>query len=377
MPEENSLRAVGRFIKGIGRRTFNLALGSFGRTWKPYSRLILVTDSPLWVLAWEMRELAAIARRMGVRIAAAKWVNLSERQALFFASQFMVLTADVWPGRDHAVGIAYFHGKPGTGVPEFDACYARLCQMHPFIQRIQVSHTEMRDFILESGIAAEKVFLIPIGINLSFFQVQTSHSRREARARLNIPESAVVVGSFQKDGVGWGEGLEPKLIKGPDVFLETIAILKHRIPELFVLLSGPARGYVKAGLERLRVPYQHVYLSSYPEVGQLFQALDVYIVASRQEGGPKAVLEAMASGVPLVTTRVGQAMDLVQHELNGWMVDSEDADGLAHWAEAAVTQSARTEGILLRGRRTAEANTYESQFPLWVKFMEGFVELNP
>jgi glycosyltransferase involved in cell wall biosynthesis len=364
-------------VKRVGRQTVNAAFRSISRTWRPYSRLMLVDDSPLWVLAWEMRELAALARRLGVQIAAPKWMNLSERQAIFFASQFIVLTADVWPGRNHAVGTAYFHGKPGTGVPEFDACYARLRQMHPVIQRIQASHTEMRDIILESGIAAEKVFLIPIGINLSFFQVQTSHSRREARARLNIPESAVVVGSFQKDGVGWGEGLAPKLIKGPDVFLETMAILQHRIPELFVLLSGPARGYVKAGLERLRVPYKHIYLSSYPEVGQLFQALDVYIVASRQEGGPKAVLEAMASGVPLVTTRVGQAMDLVQHELNGWMVDSEDADGLAHWAEGAVTQSTRTQGVLRRGRRTAEANTYESQFPLWRNLMEGFVNFNP
>jgi glycosyltransferase involved in cell wall biosynthesis len=124
------------------------------------------------------------------------------------------------------------------------------------------------------------------------------------------------------------------------------------------------------------VPYKHLYLSSYPEVGRLFQALDVYIVTSRQEGGPKAVLEAMASGVPLVTTRVGQAMDLVQHEGNGWMVDSEDVEGLAHWAEKAVRQRETTAGVLLQGRHTAEANSYESQFPLWRKFMEGFVNFN-
>ena len=40
-----------------------------------------------------------------------------------------------------------------------------------------------------------------------------------ARRVLGLPASAFVVGSFQKDGVGWGEGLEPKLIKGPDVLL--------------------------------------------------------------------------------------------------------------------------------------------------------------
>jgi glycosyltransferase involved in cell wall biosynthesis len=42
--------------------------------------------------------------------------------------------------------------------------------------------------------------------------------------------------------------------------------------------------------------------------------MDIYIVTGWHEGGPKAVLESMAAGVPLVTTRVGQAMDLVQNE---------------------------------------------------------------
>ena len=304
-------------------------------------------------------------------------MGFTERQAIFFASRFLLLgPTGVWPGRHNRIATAYFHGKPGTGVKEFDQYYERLCQEHPRIHRVQVSHSEMREVVLSSGITPEKVFLIPIGINLSYFHRQTPESRREARAQLGIPQTAVVIGSFQKDGNGWGEGLQPKLVKGPDIFLHVVDLLRQRIPELFVLLSGPARGYVKAGLERLRVPYQHHYLRSYPDVGQLFQALDLYIVASRQEGGPKAVLEAMASGVPLVTTRVGQAMDLVQHEENGWMVDSEDADGLAYWAEAAVTQSTRTAEVLIRGRRTAEANTYESQLPLWRKFMEGFVQFN-
>ncbi len=50
------------------------------------------------------------------------------------------------------------------------------------------------------------------------------------------------------------------------------------------------------------------------------------MIASRQEGGPKAALEAMATGVPLVTTRVGQAADLVEDGANGWMVEVEDVE---------------------------------------------------
>jgi glycosyltransferase involved in cell wall biosynthesis len=370
------LISFSRAIKKVGRQVLNTASRSLARTWPPYSRLMLMDDSPLWVLAWEMEEVASLARRMGVKLAPSRWVDLAPRQVLFFASHFSLLLAVSWP-RDHRLGAAYFHGKPGTGFPEFDASYEKLCREHGRIQRLQVSHTEMRDIVLGSGIAPEKVFLIPIGINLSFFQGQTPASRRQARVRLGIPESAVVVGSFQKDGVGWGEGLEPKLVKGPDVFLKAVARLRTRVPEVFVLLSGPARGYVKAGLEGLKVPYKHLYLDSYPEVGQLFQALDVYIVSSRQEGGPKAVLESMASGVPLVTTRVGQAMDLVAHDENGWMVEPEDYEGLAYWAEQAVSRTSGTAEVLARGLMTAQANTYDSQFPQWVDFMRGFVNFDP
>ena len=65
--------------------------------------------------------------------------------------------------------------------------------------------------------------------------------------------NAMVIGSFQKDGSGWKEGLIPKMVKGPDIFLRAIEILNNSIPELFVLLTGSARGYVRHGLEKMKV----------------------------------------------------------------------------------------------------------------------------
>jgi glycosyltransferase involved in cell wall biosynthesis len=124
----------------------------------------------------------------------------------------------------------------------------------------------------------------------------------------------------------------------------------------------------------MQVPYSHVYLDSYPRIGELFQALDLYLVTSRQEGGPKAVLESMASGIPIISTRVGQATDLIQHEQNGWLTEIEDSEAITGWAlHVHNLDEAALASILLRGRTTAEANSYPSQIPLWAKFMEGFV----
>lgn len=341
--------------------------------WPPYSRLLLVSDHPSWSISWDMWYLAAIARHIGVQMLPPNWLPYIRQQAVFYGSQFRLLAPGMQVDWSHHLGTAYFHGLPGTGSPEFDQVYQQLCQVHPRIERVQVSHSQMHEVVLSSGIAPEKVFRIPIGIDLAYFSLQTPATRTQARQQLGIPASAVVVGSFQKDGVGWGEGREPKLIKGPDLFLQTVALLQQRVPELFVLLSGPARGYVKAGLERLGLPYRHIFLEHYPDIAQLYHALDVYIVASRQEGGPKAVLESMASGVPLVTTRVGQAMDLVQHGENGWMVDVEDAAGLAYWAEYSLTHEEERRQVLQQARQTAETNTYASQVPLWRKFLRGLV----
>lgn len=340
---------------------------------RPYSQLYIIGDGAQWVLSWEARELLNVAHRIGIPARLTRGSSAGiRRQCLFFCSQFVVsgLPNSIFRNR---VGFAYFHGKPRPGYPEFIRVFEALRESHPRIWRVQVSHMEMHDLILETGIEQSKVHLIPIGINLEYFRLQTAESRRAAREKHGIPHSAVVVGSFQKDGNGWGEGLTPKLIKGPDVFLDVLKILKPKVNELFVLLSGPARGYVKKGLTELSIPFKHIYLRDYPQVGELYQAIDLYLVTSREEGGPRAVLESMASGVPLVTTRVGQAMDLVKHGENGWIAEVEDIEALAYWVVWVLQYQSSLGSVIGAAQATAEQNSYIAQDPLWQKFFDGFV----
>jgi glycosyltransferase involved in cell wall biosynthesis len=234
----------------------------------------------------------------------------------------------------------------------------------------------MEELVLETGLGRGKVHRIPIGIDVDAFALRTPAAVIDARDALNLPASAFVVGSFQKDGVGWGDGLEPKLIKGPDVLLAVVERLRELVPELLVLLTGPARGYVRAGLERLGIEHRHALLPGVDAVAQAYDAIDLCLVTSRDEGGPRAVLEAMATGVPLVSTRVGQAADLVRDGENGWLVDVEDVDALvdrsAHVADASVDELAR---VRAEARATAEENSYPALIPRWKELFRGFVEL--
>src|SRR6185437_9511996 len=119
------------------------------------------------------------------------------------------------------------------------------------------------------------VFRIPIGVDIENFPLVDAQARADSRGELALPESAFVVGSFQKDGVGWGEGLEPKLIKGPDVLVAAAERLRDAVPDLWFLLTGPSRGYVMAGLERAGIPYRHHLLPSLEAVARAYEAIDL------------------------------------------------------------------------------------------------------
>ncbi|MGE9290237.1 MAG: glycosyltransferase family 4 protein, partial [Puniceicoccales bacterium] len=312
-------------------------------------------------------------QRIGISVSSKNyWQSHARHQSVFWGSQFSLLNDD-WLRNDHRNATAMFHGLPGTGYPEFDRLFERLERYRGNLQRIQVTHKAMEDALVSAGFSREIVHRIPIGIDGRVFKPFTRDERVKTRATLGVPGNAFVVGSFQKDGNGWGDGNEPKMIKGPDLFVDACASLAAAFPNVFVLLSGPARGYVKNGLKEKGVPFVHRQFQNPDEVRTLYSALDAYLISSRQEGGPKAVLESMASGVPLVSTPVGQATDLIEDGVNGLLVPLEDRDAMSD----ALLRIARGEvdlgSLRSHGLVTAKENDYRAQDPLWKKFFEGFV----
>jgi len=353
-------RSVGRLVK---------IPASLGR---PYSKLFIVSDSAGWSLDQDALELLEIARRLNIRGRISSLRNPSRNQCVHYISRSWFRDKSIFR-TDNRISFDYYHGNPETSA-DFRDTYETLKRFHEKIHRIRVSQSEMERLILDSGIDPRKVFRIPIGVNLRNFSRKNEERSMNTRRRLNIPQDAFVVGSFQKDGKGWGDGLEPKMIKGPDIFLKTLEIMKKEVPNLWVLLTGPARGYVKSGLERLGISYAHRFFKDYSEMGDLYGVLDLYIISSREEGGPKALLESMASGVPVVSTRVGQVMDLARHGENSFVVDVEDHRGLASYGLKIYGDAELRNKMISAGYETAKTNSYESQTPQWERFFDGYVE---
>lgn len=364
-------RAVAR-----GIATLPTAAAARARTvrWRPWSHLFVATDGTGWVLDGEAGELKRTASRLGVLQAPQRWARYASRQAIFHCDQFAAVQP-LWTSSSHRLGFSYFHGRPGTpGMPEFDLVYEGVRRDPLRFDRFQVTHAEIHDLLVGIGVPEDRIHRIPIGIDIEHFPRGDAVRRAAARAALGLPQSAFVAGSFQKDGVGWGEGLTPKLIKGPDVLVEVLARVHSRLPELVVLLTGPARGYVLNALADLGIPFVHREVASRNDLAQAYHALDAYLVTSRQEGGPKGALEAMAAGVPLVATRVGQTQELVENGRTGFLADVDDVETLVA-ASLAVADGSVPPTLLDAARATAESVACERLDERWAALLDGFVEL--
>lgn len=229
-----------------------------------------------------------------------------------------------------------FHGDFGINEPAIERNLEIFLNNAHRFERVVTSCSIMTERLLRWGIQPSKLSQIPLGVDVAACEQGSQIDVTERRRRLGISDGEFCVGSWQKDGVGWCEGYEPKWIKGPDVLVEVLARLKARGCKVRVLLTGPARGYVKRALEAHGIPYVHRIFEDRDQLRAFMKIADLCLVTSREEGGPKAVLEAMALGVPLVSTRVGLAPDVIEHRVTGLLTSIDDIDGLA---EAAMEVS--------------------------------------
>jgi glycosyltransferase involved in cell wall biosynthesis len=365
--------AVRRLARAAARVALRASVPARTASWASGSRLFVVGDDSGWSIDDDARRLTATARRLGYEVAPAAWAPFTRGQAVFVHDHFGALRPR-WVESSHRLGLSYFHGRPGTpGHPEFDAALERLRRYAGRVDRIQVTHAEMHELVAGAGIDEAKIFRIPIGVELERFPLGDRDGRAAAREAAGLPSTAFVVGSFQKDGVGWGDGVEPKLIKGPDVLVATLERVHRAVPELVVLLTGPARGYVRRELEQRGIPYKHLLLPARDDLARAYHSLDVYLVTSRQEGGPKATFEATAAGVPLVTTRVGQAQELLADGEDALLADVDDAAALAAALQRVYEDAALARRLRANGRAKAEQFSEERLDTLWDGLLEGLV----
>lgn len=325
----------------------------------------LVGDGARWSIREDQRHLAEHLRSMGFGVRRIRDVTAARGGLVHVLDRGALLKLDP---RRVAGGVrlvlTWYHGSPED--PDFEAMYEALRRWLPRVAAVVTSCQITRRDLIRGGVEDAKIVVVPLGVDLDVFGPLDGAGRRAARAAWGVEEGQIAVGSFQKDGAGWGEGQRPKLIKGPDLFLETLDRWRADRPadRIKVLLTGPARGYVQSGLDRRGIAWTHRNLAEPAEMARAYGALDLYVIASRCEGGPKALLECWAAGVPVVGHRVGMVADWLIEGQTGLSVEVGDTAGLAAACGRMVSErdlrercvsSARDRAGELTWRRSAQA----------------------
>ena len=137
---------------------------------------------------------------------------------------------------------------------------------------------------------------------------------KKSKAEVGLPHDTYSIGSFQRDTEGSNPKI-PKLEKGPDIFCDYVELLNEKLNgNITVLLGGWRRQYVISRLENQNINYKYIELASQPVLNTKYNACDLYIVGSRFEGGPQAVIEAGITRTPIVSTDVGIASEILSPE---------------------------------------------------------------
>jgi len=154
----------------------------------------------------------------------------------------------------------------------------------------------------------KKINTIPTWVNQKiWFEIK---DKTEIRKNFNFEPNEFLVGSFQRDTEGH-DLISPKLIKGPDIFVNLISFLYENNKNLKVVLSGTRRNYVIRKLNEMSIPFVYFEMASLETMNKLYNILDLYLVTSRVEGGPQAIMECALTKTPILSTNVGIASEIL------------------------------------------------------------------
>tara|TARA_B100000965_G_C19591946_1_gene758353 strand:+ start:1958 stop:2899 length:942 start_codon:yes stop_codon:yes gene_type:complete len=161
-----------------------------------------------------------------------------------------------------------------------------------------------------SKLTNKKITSIPFWVNKKiWFEI---NDKQKLFEKFKFNREEYFIGSFQRDSEG-SNVLKPKLSKGPDRFLKIIKEL-NKTQNIHIVLTGRKRDYLINELTKNDIKFTYFEMASFQTINELYNCLDLYIVSSRYEGGPQAILECGVTKTPIVSTDVGVASEILAPE---------------------------------------------------------------
>ena len=173
---------------------------------------------------------------------------------------------------------------------------------------------------------ADKIKMVHgVGVDLDKFEPQTMEKKIQIRKEYGYKENDFIL--FY--------AAELNSNKHQDLLINVLNILKNKIPNIKLLLAGNGslESQYKRQAKQLEVNDNIEFLGYRNDINNLLMLSDIAVASSRREGLPVNVMEAMATGLPLVVTDVRGHRDLVKNEESGYVVGLNDIEGFANSIE--------------------------------------------
>lgn len=195
-------------------------------------------------------------------------------------------------------------------------------------------------------IPVSRLRLIPGGVDLGRFSKATALSR----ASLRVPESARLL--------MWVGRLDP--IKGLDELVDAVALLRDPSVHLVLVGEGEYESAIRRRINASGLSGHIRFAGRRDDVPNLLAAADVFVFPSRTEGMPNALLEAMAVGLPIVTTDVPGCRDLIVDGRTGLLAPPGRPDELADRIRRLLSDSGLAGALSRAARLSAEKHAWEA-----------------
>jgi glycosyltransferase involved in cell wall biosynthesis len=214
----------------------------------------------------------------------------------------------------------------------------------------------LRDAAVRAGIPAQRVQYLPNGVDLDRFRPADAAERAAIRRRLGIPADTIAilfVGFFSAE-------------KGPQRLFAAWRALPAplRAASTLVFVGQTTLPHIEvdpAIVEDIRrqaagIGARPVFVERTHEIEDYYRAADLFVLASTREGCPVALLEAMACGLPVISTRLPGATDMIVDEgRNGRLVAPGSEDALRAALERMLADMDAARAMGARARETADA----------------------
>ena len=214
------------------------------------------------------------------------------------------------------------------------------------LDRVFVSSTSYRDELLASGIPPERVRWLPRGVDAERFHPERRRRGFFARFGLDDGPTLLYVGRLAPE-------------KNLELLLDAFASLRDTHPDARLALvgDGPSRAALE-GRAGAGVAFCGVLAGD--ELATAYASADLFVFPSRTDTFGNAVLEAMASALPVVVAREGGPAEQVEEGRNGRVVDCSAAEPLARAVAGLLDDGALRRSFALAARASAEERGWDA-----------------